>query len=185
MSKSRVIDRDLGWKKFREQMRGLSNAHVTVGLHADAKPYEQGQGEAATVAQVASFHEFGDGVPQRSFMRPTVDGNQEKYASMLQREAGLIIDGKLSVHDALALLGEVVAVDIKRAITDMTDPPLAESTIAAKKAKAAYLGEKKAQAYADSGANPLIDTGHMRHSVTYKTTVLGKTEGPEDVAGGE
>ena len=85
----------------------------------------------------------------------------------------------------VALEQAKVATDIKRAITDLTDPPLAESTIAAKKAKAAYLGEKKAQAYADSGANPLIDTGHMRHSVTYKTTVLGQTEGPESVDGGE
>lgn len=185
--RSGVYDDDRKWKKLIKEMRGVGAAYVTVGLHADAKPYETGQAEAATVAQIASVHEFGsqDGhVPMRAFFRPTIDANREKYAALLERVMRLVIAQKLPLKKALSLVGLQVAVDVKRAITDLTDPPLAESTIARKKAKAAYLGAEKAEAYAESGANPLVDTGHMRHSVTYDAVISHQSvDHPESVGG--
>jgi len=183
---SRVVDNDKEWRAFQKTMRGIGDAVCTVGLHSDAEPYERGQEAPATVAQVASFHEFGtEKMPARPFMRPTVDGNRAQYGALIDRMAKLVIDRKLAARKALGILGEKVSVDIKQAITDVTTPELAASTIASKKAKAGYLGAAKAQAYVGSGANPLIDTGHMRQSVTYKVTVDGVTEGPPTVKGGE
>ena len=52
---------------------------------------------------------------------------------------------------ALSIVGEVARADIIQSITDLKAPPNAESTIKQKKS-----------------TNPLIDTGLMRRSVTYK-----------------
>jgi hypothetical protein len=188
--RSRVIDRDLGWKRTLKALAGTKGAYFSVGLHSDAKPYESGQEGPATVAQIAGFHEFGskDGEhpPARPFLRPTIDGNREKYAVMLERVLGLVIDGKLTLKKALGLVGTQVATDVKQAITDVTSPPLAPSTLAHKAAKAAHVGKEGVAAYIEAGGNPLIDTGHMRHSVTYKVSIADKEpQGPESVAGGE
>lgn len=180
----KLVDHHAEWDRVKRSLDGAGDAGVTVGLHSDAEPYEPGGGEAANVAQVASFHEFGDGVPQRSFFRPTLDGNREKYGELLARTMRLVLDGKLTPKKGLELVGLQVAVDVKQAITDLDSPPLADSTIARKLAKSGLKGQK-AQSYAEGGANPLIDTGHMRQSVTYKVTVGGVTSGPPSVPGGE
>ena len=180
----KLVDRHAEWDRIKGQLRQLSGDHVTVGFHADAEPYEAGAGEPANVAQIASFHEFGDGVPQRSFFRPTMDGNREKYGALLARTMKLVLEGKLKVAKGLALVGLQAAVDLKQAITDLDSPPLAEATIARKLAKSGLRG-KKAAAYAEGGANPLIDTGHMRQSVTYDVRVGGQSvDHPKSVSGG-
>lgn len=184
---AKISDDDREWRKLVARMDGMRTAHVAVGLHSDAKPYERGQEEPANVAQIASFHEFGtDTIPARPFIGPTVDGKRDEYGRLMERVARLIVVGKLTPKRALALVGEQMSADIKAAIRALTDPPLAESTIAAKKRKAAYLGAEKAEAYAAGGANPLIDTGHMLNSVTYAVVIGGAVvEHPVELAEGK
>uniref|UniRef100_A0A6H1ZN28 Tail protein n=2 Tax=viral metagenome TaxID=1070528 RepID=A0A6H1ZN28_9ZZZZ len=193
--KSGVTDDRKEWDRVRELFRGISDAYVSVGLHSDAEPYERGQGAAANVAQIASFHEFGTArIPARPFFRPTIDGNRAKYADIIRKVTGKLLDGKMKLAQGLTLIGMQVQADVRQAIVDLKDPPLAESTLKAKARKArgtfaayarkAGLKGKEAAAdakrredeYVASGANPLIDTGHMRQSVTYKVTIKGKGE---------
>jgi hypothetical protein len=191
MATSGVQDIDHGWAAVQEMLRGISDAHVTVGLHSDAAPYEAGRGEAANVAQIASFHEFGQGVPQRSFFRPTMDANRDKYFALQERICRLILDRKINLQKGLSLVGLKVVVDIKQAITDLTDPPLAESTIRRKADKGGLKGTKREKYMAPKSAggnagDPLVDTSHMRQSVTYDVRIDGASvEHPQSVKGGE
>lgn len=174
-----VIDKDLGYKRIIESLDVLGDLLVTIGIHASAEPYVKGQDASANVAQIAAFHEFGDGVPQRSFVRPTVDGQQAAYAATLAKGMGKVIDGDLTPKMLGGLIGLQVQKDIQRAIVDLSDPPLADSTIASKTAAGGLTG-KKAKSYADAGANPLINTGHMRQSVTWVVDTSGRRRKAED-----
>ena len=176
----KVIDIDKGYKKAMKSLKALGIG-ITVGIHADAKPYQRGQESPANVAQIASVHEFGGGnVPMRATFRPTLHGNQARYAAIIQVLAGKVIDGTLTAKQMGDQLGAKVASDIQNAMTALVDPPLAASTIAAKKKTAGLAPTDSIRLAAgplpqgQSGAgietgNPLIDTGHMRQSVTWKT----------------
>lgn len=175
----KVKDDDRKWRRILKALREPGrDAHVSIGLHSDAAPYEHGQEEPATVAQVASFHEFGTSkMPARPFLGPTADVQRDAWGELLDRSFALVLKEKLTMRQAFSLVGERAAADVKQAITDVDSPPLAESTILAKYRKASYLGEDVAADYAAGGANPLIDTGHMRASVTYKVALGGEVAG--------
>ncbi len=186
MATSGVKDTDKGWKRIMDAFSDLSSAFVTVGIHGDADPYVRtaDNPDPPPVAVVASKHEYGDGVPQRAFLRPTVDANRGEYATIEGKVIGKVIDGTMKLDQALGIVGIKVAVDVKQAITDLDSPPLAESTIERKVAKASYLSASKQQSYKESGANPLIDTGHMRQSVTYDVRINGVSlDHPKEVGG--
>lgn len=116
---------------------------LEVGFY-DTATYPNGQ----NVAQVAFWNEFGTIYsPARPFFRNAIETNIKKwYASFgdLVRSGGSdkVIMGKL---------GEVVKNDIVMSITRFNTPPNAETTIKQK-----------------GSSKPLIDTGLMRRSITYK-----------------
>ena len=94
------------------------------------------------VAQVAYFNEFGTlNIPMRPFFRNAINKNIKKWYATLQSG----INQNATPSKALAIVGEVARADIVKS------PPNAQSTIKQKKS-----------------TNPLIDTGLMRRSVTYK-----------------
>lgn len=148
---SRVIDIDRGYDAFIRQMKQAGRAkdpHVTVGVHG--KDESRGSGEPTNV-EVATFNEFGTTTaPARSFLRSTVDEERRKYADMFQVSLARWVDGKSTLHDALALVGTQAKADVQRKITKLKDPPNAPSTIAQK-----------------GSSNPLIDTGQMRQAVDF------------------
>lgn len=147
---SRVIDKDRGYKAFVRAMQNASKAdpHVTVGVHG--KDEARG-GDEPTNVEVATFNEFGTTTaPARPFLRTAVDENRRKYATMFQRTLGLWVDGKTTLHDALAIVGTQAKADVQLKITKIRDPPNAPSTI-----------ERK------GSSNPLIDTGQMRQAVDF------------------
>ena len=102
-----------------------------------------------TIADVATFNEFGTGVPERSFLRSTFDAGTRKYFKLLKGVAQSTIEGKIAFNKGAALVGEVVVGDVKQAIADGVPPPNAESTIEAK-----------------GSSTPLIDSGQLRGSIT-------------------
>lgn len=112
---------------------------LQIGFFESAK-YPNG----TYVAQVARFNEFGTNkIPMRPFFRNAINKNVKKWFSSLKQ---------LSQNDkALNMLGEIIRSDIVNSITILDTPANAESTILQK-----------------GSSNPLIDTGLMRRSVTYK-----------------
>lgn len=125
---------------------GLAGKEVQVG-YFEGNNYEDG----TPVAHVATIHEFGapsQNIPPRPTMGPTVMENQEHYMKQLGAAAKVVMDGKMDGSDALQLLGDKVAGDIRKHISQLTSPGLKLNTILRK-------GFNK----------PLIDTGQMLDSV--------------------
>lgn len=147
-----VKDIDHGWTKLKAELLRLKEKSVVlVGVQGDlaAEPHA---GADVSNVQIATFQEFGTtrGVPERPFLRGTIDENRERYANMVQKSAERIVDGKSSVDKELALWGEKIVGDVKQRIAAGIDPPLQPATIARK-----------------GSSKPLIDSGQLRNSITY------------------
>jgi hypothetical protein len=172
----KVIDRDFGWKAFLETVNRIEREKpdVVVGLTGpDAemmhgakivavKVGKKSQGViqrgTRNVATLAASHEFGLGVPERSFLRSTFDLNIQAYVRYLNRGLGKEINDaarnkqSFGAKDSQTLkrLALKMESDIKLRIgRRQIPPPNAPSTIAKKKS-----------------STPLVDTGQLRRAIT-------------------
>ena len=130
-------------KRQKRRMKGKRN--VAVG-------FPSGEVSGHNLNK-AVWQEFGTsrGIPERPFMRGSVSKNKGKYKKQMTAAAKAITNGGLTMELAMDQLGAVAAGDIQAEIVALQDPPNAPSTIAKK-----------------GSSNPLIDTGAMRQSVTWK-----------------
>lgn len=94
---------------------------------------------------------WGGPIPERPFMRNAARNNAAKYLQIAGSQVEAILTGKVGLRGFLGKLGEVAKTDIQKEITALTSPPNSPVTIALK-----------------GSSKPLIDTGEMRQSVTYK-----------------
>ncbi len=101
------------------------------------------------VAQVASWNEFGtDTIPARPFMRNGINNNRKKWIRLYKDK---LIKNKLDIIKTSEYLANIVVGDIKTSIDKTINPPNKQSTIAKKKS-----------------SHPLIDTGRLKNSITYR-----------------
>ena len=111
-------------------------------------------GEIDNVA-LAVIHEFGvpqKNIPSRPFLRSTFDAKKTEWNALLSRMALGVLRGKLTVEQALGLLGQRASADVKLRITTGNNfVPNAPRTIAAK-----------------GSSRPLIDTGRLVNSISYQ-----------------
>lgn len=123
---------------------------VKVGLPAGSANYPDG----TSVFLVGAVHEFGseDGrIPERSFLRGTMRAKQRELDAIAETVAKKVTRSGGTFEQGLNMLGSVLAAAIQEAIADGIPPPNAPSTIARK-----------------GSSKPLIDTGHLRQSITWK-----------------
>jgi hypothetical protein len=152
-----VIDKDKGWAAFGEAVHNLSdNPHVKVGVQG-AEASSQHGADGLTNVELATYHEYGLGVPRRSFLRDAIDQHQRELANLLAVQGQRVLLGEITEAYALALVGEVTVGMIKERIIAHIHPPLEPPTIKAKGGK----------------ATPLIDYGHLLASITYKLGTEG------------
>lgn len=107
-------------------------------------------------AFLMAVHEYGtqDGrIPERRPIRLTMENNQEKYGRRLQQGIDKVLRDEMDVMTALNSIGEEVAGDVKITISNGLTPPLADSTVRARK---------------DNSDTPLYDTGELVNSITYE-----------------
>ena len=146
-----VIDRDMGYRDLLAAFATLADEpYVTVGIHEDVGGYKAAD-DGATVAEYATYNEFGMGVPERSFLRSTVDQEQDEIAARLTQAITDQIDGRRPMRQGLSRLGAYTVGRVKMTIRDLDTPPNAPATIAKK----------------DSD-NPLVDSARMRSSVDFE-----------------
>lgn len=120
---------------------------ITVGVHTDDGA--AGHGDGLTVADIATFHEFGtQTVPMRSFIRGWYDENPEFIRDTLKRELTAVASGKRTLDQALARAALIFEGSVKQRIASNIPPPLAPATIARKGSSVA-----------------LIDTGQLRNAI--------------------
>lgn len=188
----KLIDFQLAQQELRrelDKMRG--NNFVTVGIHEDAGNVEDG---SMTLAQLGATLHYGaeinhpggtrytrtaDGgtrfisndsttpaigvtqahkinIPPRPWLTPGVESATQDIIGTIAE----CLKSGVSQENTMNQIGAVAAGATQQYITDLQTPPNAPSTI-----------EKK------GSSNPLIDTGSMRSSVTWKVTSDKPTEG--------
>lgn len=153
MSGSMTI-KDNGFRKVVDQLKSLDAFDVVVGIHAEKGGAQHDEESGLTIAEIGAFHEFGLGdVPRRSFIADWADENQEarmKFVRGIQRQ---VAKGKLDADTAANRIGLRFQSEIQKRIRDTPGdwPALHPMTIKRK-----------------GSSKPLIDTGALRGSITYK-----------------
>lgn len=152
-----------GMLRLRKILNELETGIVTVGLHDDAGKYS---GVAAPeVIEVGFWMEFGTqphgnhpGTPEYAWMRSTIDNNTSKINKWRDDLLIQILDEKITVMKGLETLGFLIQVLIQNTIKKKIPPPNKESTLAGKKRDGV-------------GNTPLIHTGLLLRSITFKATI--------------
>lgn len=138
-------------KVLSEELKGILNKNkesLEVGFFETAK-YQDGK----YVADIANKQEFGTlEIPARPFFRIAVSKNQGKWLGIFKNQFLANQDFNLSLNQ----VGEVARGDIIESIMEINTPPNAKATIKAK-----------------GSSKPLIDTGFMRSSVTFRVASDG------------
>lgn len=153
-----VVRRTGGDSQRLEQIiTGISDFRSKVGFFESAK-YEDG----TPVAYVAAIQEFGspqNQIPPRSFMRKTISEKTTEWKSLLKSGAKAILAGNETSESVIEKIGLLAAGDIRKTISEITEPALKESTIKARMRKRA---NKKT---VGNLTKPLVDSGLMLASV--------------------
>lgn len=158
-----------GVKERRKPAPALTGARakITVGIHGAEGDAMHGEATFAedgalepntelTVAEVATFHEFGTRhIPQRSFIRAWFDESVAENRALLLSQMQLAIAGKLTLEQALERCALKFEAGVRKRIRARIPPPLAQSTIDRK-----------------GSSTPLIDTGQLVSSIRAKAEVI-------------
>ena len=91
-------------------------------------------------------------IPERSFFRGGIDSNQSRIQSFIKKQLDKVFAFKLTVEQFYKSIGEYVVGLLQKYMTDLKEPPKSPITLATNPNK----------------NNPLIQTGQLRNSITYK-----------------
>lgn len=144
----RVVTRDRGLLAFRRALATAGASKVAVGIHEDAGLHE---GTGLSMAELGAIHEFGLGnVPERSFLRSWAsERGEELVIERAQMVESDLLKGQAT--QTLNKLGLLAVGEVQQRMALGTPPPNEPATIARK-----------------GSSVPLIDTGALRQSITYK-----------------
>jgi len=159
--KTTIVDK--GWEAIKERINTVRGAGAVVSVGVQGiEGAANHQGTTLSVAQLAAVHEFGKvihqprmnrtiRIPERSFLRATVDMYRDAIARRQVLLSQGYILGKFELKPAMELLGQYVVGLIKQRMANGIPPANRPWTIAKK-----------------GSSKPLIDTGQLRNSITYK-----------------
>ena len=154
-------DVDHGYDALRARLQKTVTVHVGIQgkdagkSHSGADRDSSGRFVAGeTVVEVASQHEFGLGVPRRSFIRDWFDQHEAELSDDLRKLGRAVLEGRASERQAAELFGLMAVGGIQERIAAGIPPANAERTIREK-----------------GSATPLIDTGQLRSSITHRVEV--------------
>lgn len=157
-----VQDDRRAWDHLLRELAQLRRTKITVGVHANDAQRDEG----GSNVQIAAVHEFGGGkIPERSFLRATVDGDPSilKFA---QDQADAVVHGQMTAERAGERIGILTTDKVKRRIRAGIAPALKPQTIERKLAKGAHGAGLASMA--STPAVALIDTGQLINSITYE-----------------
>lgn len=136
---------------IKAALEAAKGAELRVGILAD-KGAETAEGSKdLTIADVATFNEFGLGVPERSFIRAWYDEQLEANKAKFRALQAQVLRGEITQATAFKQLGAVFVGDIQKRIAGGIQPGNAESTIARK-----------------GSSTPLVDTGQLKSAVSFE-----------------
>lgn len=94
-------------------------------------------------------------IPERSFIRSTFDEKENEWANYISTLIGKVVNGSATAREVYERLGARIQRDIQRKIKQLSEPGNAGATVARK-----------------GSNNPLIDSGRLRQSVTWKVVSI-------------
>ena len=155
--KNALRDNDRGYERLKREFERMETKPpmVKVGILGDSTKNQRADGTLSNV-EIGTIHEYGAaGMPERSFLRSTMEENQAKYRKMMAlglRQMFVLrgVELKAGAERLMDLVGMRAAADVKKKITDGIPPPNAPSTIAAK-----------------GSSTPLVDTGQLLNSISW------------------
>jgi hypothetical protein len=150
-------------RTLRERAVRLTGHRVKIGVFGGTS------GDGFQMPEVAAVHEYGSRnghVPQRSFLRSTLENKRTQIAEMSTRLGSAVVAGNTPARQALEALGQMVAAEVKKTITAGAplQPPLSPETVAWR------ARGSKAHRRKSSGpilARPLVHTGQLVQSITH------------------
>lgn len=124
-----VIDKDMGWTAMLETTRKLdTRPYVQVGVQGSQGDAPHGD-DGMTNVQLAVIHEYGLGVPRRSFIRDAIDEHWKDINGWLTEAGQKAIAQEATLEHGLALVGQKVLTLIRNRIRAHIYPPLKKETI--------------------------------------------------------
>ena len=137
---------------YLANLEKAKRGYVAVGLPSEevgGKVYGNGQ----TVATIGARHEYGAGVPRRSFLRVPFTTKKDELTKAIAKQFEDVFERGKSAEQALGLIGTVAVNISKGAFTTRGYGEWPDITQATKDAK--------------GSSQVLIDTGILRGSITY------------------
>ncbi len=155
---SEVTDKDRGYQALFKRLDGKRRV-LTVGFHGPEaatvkQPAPGEEPSKLTVGDVATIHEFGLGVPERSMIRGWADASEGQNNGVLKRIGESVIKGVYSADTGLERAGVLFVAQIQARMVAGIPPALEASTIARK-----------------GSSVPLINTGQMKSSILFKVKI--------------
>lgn len=166
--------RDEKLRAIRTRLDRLGRRAVVVGWPGEGSPLHQERAadgsvvtsSDTTVAAIAVIHEFGsekNNVPARPILRTAVAKYANTLETVTKRLYKGVLSGAIAEDVALRQLGLFWEGKVRRVFTDSPGwAPLTPETVARKTTKGGLTGEQ-----------PLLDTGHLRRSVTSRLVGAG------------
>jgi hypothetical protein len=141
----------------RSLLRRAAGLELTIGIQAE-QGAQRPAADEPTMLEIATWNHWGT---RRIPARPWLIQARDKYGRDWLRAFGHAVQQPTEdqMETVIRQLGVVAVSDCQEVLTDLRDPPNAESTIAKK-----------------GSDNPLIDTGGLRMAHRAAMTVLGVRE---------
>jgi len=145
-------------EELARRLEGFNGRQAKVGWFESAE-YPNGK-KVAEIAIIQEFGAPGANIPPRPFIRPTFNAQKEKWTEDIEKGVKAVLRGATTAENVLTIVGQKAAGDIRKAISDVSSPELAEST--------------KAQRHRDGFTDePLNRTGYM---IATCTSIVGNVE---------
>ena len=146
-------------KNLQQMIEAVSTAEIKVGFFAHSQ-HETDKGPVPT-ASIAAVQELGSikrNIPARPFLNPALDEKRDENVRLMLDAAKDALNGG-SISANLEKIGGKLVGDVKTKITEITQPPLKQSTIAAR-------ARRHSKGIASD--KPLVDTRQMLRAVTFE-----------------
>jgi phage gpG-like protein len=142
-------------KQFQKQAN-IFTGKVSIGVFGGAHSITSKSGgkRSITMPDLAAIHEYGAPsrkIPERSFLRASITLNQGKYGKYLLGEVKDLLLLRTTPTKIKQVLGMQAAADVQMFMVNGKFAPLKAKTIKRK-----------------GSSKPLIDTGQLRQSITYR-----------------
>lgn len=154
--------------KMQAALERLTAKDVLVGIPATKSSRDDGG--PLNNAELGYVHEHGApeaNVPARPHLRPGLCAALPRFKDYLRQAGKLAFAGNVGgVDRALAAAGQVSADSVRTYIFAGIAPPLADSTVAARRRRSKGAKYRR-KAVAASQTTPLVDTGEYARKITY------------------